>query len=123
MFIGLNDSGRKSIRVYLPVENSREVLKVLLEKYGEGLLKPLHFFPESSWEYGRLVLEKGKPEDQAMSDARKKWRGSEFSRGEGEDVFYRLCFGKIDPFDSEFKKVEEVNMAKFSCEGCFKITP
>ncbi|MHA1805135.1 MAG: hypothetical protein ACTSU4_11515 [Promethearchaeota archaeon] len=23
----------------------------------------------------------------------------------------------------EFKKVEEVNMAKFSCEGCFKITP
>ncbi|MBW1678702.1 MAG: exodeoxyribonuclease V subunit gamma [Deltaproteobacteria bacterium] len=105
MFIGLNDRGRKSIRGYLPVENSREVLKDLLDKYWEGLLKPLHFFPESSWEYGRLVLEKGKPENRAMSDARKKWRGSEFSRGEGEDVFYRLCFGKIDPLDSEFKKI------------------
>ncbi|MFH0813983.1 MAG: exodeoxyribonuclease V subunit gamma [Pseudomonadota bacterium] len=105
MLIGLNQKGAESVWRYGPVGNSKETLKRFLEYYWEGLSQPLHFFPDSSWEYARLVLAKGRTEDQAISSARETWNGTEYNRGEGEDPYYQLCFGKIDPLDSAFKRI------------------
>ncbi|HEX3018906.1 MAG TPA: hypothetical protein VHP36_01325, partial [Chitinispirillaceae bacterium] len=70
-----------------------------------GLLSPLHFFPDSSWEYAELVLLKNKPEDVALYTARKKWSGDDFSLvpGESLDPYNSLCFRSIDPLGEEFK--------------------
>ena len=68
------------------------------------MIKPLHFFPLSSWTYVES-LERGKGEEKALSDARIKWIGNDFSRGEREDPNYNLCFGEIDPLDGEFQRL------------------
>jgi len=39
--------------------------------------------------------------------ARNKWAGGDFNRGECEDDYYQLCFGNIDPLDSEFQDISE----------------
>ncbi len=90
---------------YSPVEKSKEVLKELLMKYWKGLKKPLHFFPESSWFYISELQKRGKDKEDALRVARSKWKGSDFSRGEVEDPYFKLCFGSIDPFDKEFQEL------------------
>ncbi|UCE06115.1 MAG: exodeoxyribonuclease V subunit gamma, partial [bacterium] len=88
---------------FVPVENSGEILAELLQIYWQGLVKPLHFFPESSWEYAQRMLEKNKSSDEALRIARNKWLGSEFSWGESADLYYQQCFGKYDPIDEQFE--------------------
>jgi len=39
----------------------------------------------------------------AIHAARKKWAGSDFSRGESEDPYFERCFGKMDPLDEVFE--------------------
>ncbi|HEU18222.1 MAG TPA: exodeoxyribonuclease V subunit gamma [Deltaproteobacteria bacterium] len=90
-----------------PVENGEEILTGLLGHYRAGLVRPLAFFPRSSWTYVEYVLEKGKEREDAVARARTEWMGSEFSRGEGEDLYYRQCFQYVDPFDDEFCRVAE----------------
>jgi exodeoxyribonuclease V gamma subunit len=85
-----------------PVDGSQKILKELLEIYWVGLTRPLHFFPDSSWTYADN-LRKGKGEEKALENAQVKWIGSDHNRGEGEDSYYQLCFGKIDPLNEEFK--------------------
>jgi exodeoxyribonuclease V gamma subunit len=89
---------------YPPLEGSSGILEGLLKTYWSGLIKPLHFFPLSSWTYVES-LEKGKGEQKALSDAGTKWIGSDFSRGESEDPHYNLCFGEINPLDGEFQRL------------------
>ncbi len=88
---------------YLPVEKSEEILGKLLKKYWEGLLMPVHFFPQSSWEYAQMLLEKNKSEDDALRHASNAWLGSDYNRGECEDAYYQLCFGDTNPLDSQFQ--------------------
>lgn len=90
---------------YSPVEKSRELLKQLLKRYWEGLKKPLHFFPESSWCYIRELQKRGKDKADALRVACNKWKGSDFTRGEGEDPYFKLCFGSMDPLDKEFQEL------------------
>jgi exodeoxyribonuclease V gamma subunit len=92
---------------YPPVKNSQEILENLLEKYWEGLVKPLHFFPRSSWDYAQLVLDKGKSLEDGLTKAHNTWEGNDFTSGEREDAYYQLCFGKINPLDSEFQRIAE----------------
>jgi len=87
---------------YPSVEGSEKILERLLEIYWEGLTRPLHFFAESSWAYVDH-LGKGKGEEKALEYARAKWIGSDHNRGEGQDSYYQLCFGKTDPLDEEFR--------------------
>ena len=87
---------------YPSVEGSEKILGRLLEIYWEGLTRPLHLFPESSWAYVDH-LGKGKGEEKALEYARAKWIGSDHNRGEGNDSYYQLCFGKTDPLDEEFR--------------------
>jgi exonuclease V gamma subunit len=73
------------------------------------MVQPLHFFPESSFSYAQ-ALNNGKTVAEAIHQAQKKWRGegNEFSRGESEDDYYQLCFGRIEegsPLDQHFEEL------------------
>jgi exodeoxyribonuclease V gamma subunit len=76
------------------VDEGKEILEDLLKRYWEGLKEPLHFFPESSWEYAKLRFAKETPAQVALEQGRKVWEGTEWSRGEIDDPYYQLCFGK-----------------------------
>ncbi len=82
---------------FSPVENACDILEDILRLYHEGLSTPLKFFPESSMEYGKKL-------EWNLERARRKWE-SGFVPGEGEDPYFRLCFGRVDPFDAEFERV------------------
>lgn len=91
---------------YGPTENSEEIMKVLLEKYWEGLRKPIHFFPNSSWIYASYLL-KNKPRDYCINKASDKWLGGTMIRGEAEDPYNSLCFSTNNPLDSDFEQISE----------------
>jgi exodeoxyribonuclease V gamma subunit len=75
--------------------------------YWKGLSKPVCFFPESSFEYAKKLLAMKKSRQAATDSARKKWIGNEFTRGESEDRYFQLCFGKSNPINEEFRKAAE----------------
>jgi len=90
--------------LYPPVSESGKILQSLLQVYWEGMAKPLHFFPGSSWVYAE-ALAKGKDEERAMRAARKEWLGDDYSHGEGEDPYFHICFKNVDPLDEEFENL------------------
>jgi exodeoxyribonuclease V gamma subunit len=79
-----------------PYPDAKERLAELMTLYREGLQRPLHFFPRSSWTY---VVEGGK-----LNEARNKW----FSYwrpafGESQYPPYRIALrGVQDPLDDSF---------------------
>ena len=81
------------------------ILEQMLSFYWQGLHRPLAFFPETAMIYAQQVIHKATSEPQALQTARARWLGSEFSRGEIEDVYFKQCFGKIDPLDEQFRDV------------------
>jgi exodeoxyribonuclease V gamma subunit len=90
---------------YGPVEKAEEILATLLETYWQGLVRPLHFFPESSWEYATMLLRRGKSTEEALQRARRKWEKSDYERGESEDPHFQLCFRNTDPLDATFCEI------------------
>ncbi|HIJ86875.1 MAG TPA: exodeoxyribonuclease V subunit gamma [Desulfuromonadales bacterium] len=78
----------------LPVADSKTHLERLLQRYWQGLTKPLHFFPRSSLAYA----EKGK-----ISAAEAQWNNDNYP--ECADPAYQLCFGEESPLDGEFEAV------------------
>jgi len=92
---------------FAQAKNSKDVLKNLFKFFWKGMSEPLHFFPESSFEYAQKMLIKNQTEQAALNFAQKKWIGSDFSRGESEDPYFELCFGKTDPLDKDFEKIAE----------------
>ncbi|MHC1699130.1 MAG: hypothetical protein AB9919_13925 [Geobacteraceae bacterium] len=92
----------------LPVDESREYLRLLLETYWQGLRKPLKFFPRSSLAYAK----KGD-----LGSARTAWSGDRFP--EGADPYYQLCFGDTDPLDEEFVRLSQTLIEPLlrHCEG------
>ena len=60
----------------------------------EGLCRPLHFFPQSSW----LYLKEG------MAKAAERWNGTDYSPSpaESSDPSLSLCFAGVDALDDEF---------------------
>jgi exodeoxyribonuclease V gamma subunit len=90
---------------FATVFSAIDILKDLLEFYWKGMSEPLHFSPESSFEYADNILRKHRTPQEALTAGRKKWRGNEFSRGESRDPYYELCFGNDDPLDKDFEKI------------------
>ena len=85
------------------VADPRAVLRSILDLYWQGLTAPLPFFPESALAYATAK----KPCD--LGKARGKWLdGYNGIPGEGSDACFRLCFGKVDPFDAEFERVAHI---------------
>jgi exodeoxyribonuclease V gamma subunit len=87
------------------VDDPLKILQDLLMLYWQGLSMPLHFFPQSSYVYANIVLRKGKLRADAVKAAGNKWLGSDFSRGESEDPYYRQCFERMDPIDERFEHI------------------
>jgi exodeoxyribonuclease V gamma subunit len=105
---GLHPKSKEWVAVELrPVEDARMILIELVTHFWNGLMRPLRFFPRSSWKYAEQLIEKGKTPDEALAQARTQWTGSEFSRGECNDLSYRQCFKDIDPLDDEFRCMSE----------------
>jgi len=99
---------KDSFVAFRPLARSREVLADLLAVYESGLMRPLSFFPESSYEYARRVLQKHKSESEALAGAYRKWDG--FERGERHDPYYHQCFGNLrakDIFGRQFQNLAE----------------
>ena len=88
-----------------PVADAESILLGLLEIYWRGLTRPLHFFPDTARAYAE-ALRKGRTEEEALRAARSKW-STDFGFAEGDDPYYRLCFGEGDPIDSEFAELAE----------------
>lgn len=91
---------------YDPIENSEEIMQGMLEKYWDGLRKPIHFFPDSSSIYVSSLL-KNKTGDYCIAKALGKWSGGPRVRGEAEDPYYSLCFSTNNPLDSEFEQISK----------------
>ncbi len=88
--------GENSSWEYQPVSNSKEILQILLKLYyWQGIFQPLHFFPESSLTFVEAI-NKGKTEEEAFYRAWDTWQGNDFARGEADDDYYRLCFGRTE---------------------------
>lgn len=85
------------------VKDSEQLLHKLLNLYWKGLSSPLHFFPQSSWEFAETLLLKNKPEETALYNALKIWKGDSYSSspGESQDSYNSLCFKSIDPIPGE----------------------
>ena len=90
------------------VADSERILQDLLGLFHQGLVQPIHFFPESSYEYAAHLLRKAVSEQAALNSARRKWKGSEFAKhakGEAEDPYYDLCFRRSEPLDEAFAEI------------------
>ena len=81
------------------VDNSQEVLSSLMDLYWEGLMRPLPFFPQTSFAYASS----DKPREERLVKARIDWLGGEFKPGEGEDRHMSLCFKAGDALSPEFE--------------------
>jgi exodeoxyribonuclease V gamma subunit len=92
---------------FAPVSNVTNILNDLLELFWKGMSEPLHFFPESSFEYARRLLLKHHSKPEALNGAKNKWTGNDFVRGESQDPYLERCFDKTDPLDHEFEKISE----------------
>ena len=87
---------------FLAVSDAKQILLNLIRFYWEGISKPFHFFPETSFAYARRLLQKHKNQAAALSAAQQKWAGSEFYRGESQDPYLSLVYSRSDPFDDPF---------------------
>ena len=107
LLVGLDPDRVWAAWEFAPVENSETILKELLEIYRVGLIKPIHFFPKSSWVFVHETLEKKRSPQGALLRTQNTWQGNEYTRGESEDAYYQLCFRNINPVDSEFQKISK----------------
>jgi exodeoxyribonuclease V gamma subunit len=82
-----------------PLDNAAELLADLIELYREGLCRPLHFFPQSSWLY--LAS--------AMDAAEGRWNGTDHSPAPAESAHpaFSLCFSDQDVLDDAFIQLAE----------------
>jgi exodeoxyribonuclease V gamma subunit len=108
LLIGLDKDKKIKVFEYQPVKNSKEILETLLHSYyWQGLIKPLHFFPDSSLTFAES-MEKDQNVETAFDKALYKWQGNQDTKqykSEGDDDYYRLCFGP--PEDNSALKPEQ----------------
>jgi exodeoxyribonuclease V gamma subunit len=111
LLVGLERSDKNETHwaawVYKPVTTAREILENLSVRYQEGLVRPLPFFPGSSWGYAQEILEKKKSHEEGIVKAREKWDGSRYSRGDREDAYFETCFREGDALGPPFAELAE----------------
>jgi len=86
-------------------DKCRDILAALLSRYWQGLMQPLHFFPNASWRYADPGLKRDKSPKDPMKEAKTLWEGSQSIRGEGLNTYYQVCFQGTDPLDDEFARI------------------
>jgi len=108
IFAGLDEKSPKEavwkVLEFSSVDNPRNYLEPILQKYREGLVKPLKFFPKTSHKYVQLLKNKKNSPEDAIDKARTVFTGNDFSMGEFNDPYYRICFENLSPLDKEFQE-------------------
>jgi exodeoxyribonuclease V gamma subunit len=87
---------------FRPVANASEVFHQLLNYFWEGLREPLPFFPQSAYAFAEQ-RHQGRKEEDALYAARKAWEGERQSRGEVDDPYCQLNWGRVDALDERFR--------------------
>ena len=87
---------------YTPAADPAVYLKELLALYRRGQSEPLPLIPDISWLYAE-ALKKGKAPAEALSSARSKWYGNDFTPGKSpsEEPYNALYFKDADPLAAE----------------------
>ena len=87
--------------------NPRKIMESLLNLYLQGLTEPIHFFPETSLLYVQQIQNPKKSRKDALSGAKFKWDGGGYENNfaEGNDPYYKRCFGILDPIDESFEEI------------------
>jgi exodeoxyribonuclease V gamma subunit len=91
-----------------PVEDAATHLRAVLDWYGRGTRRLLHFFPKSALAYVEtLRKDQNQDTEKALRAARRQWEGDDFQRlaPERDHVYYQLAFRDTDPLDAEFEAV------------------
>ncbi len=101
---------------FQPVQKSHQCLTDLIAILKKGLQEPLHLFPSTSLEYVQQQLN-GKSEKAAMTFARQKWSGSDYTRGESDDPYIDICFKGTDPLDASFTQVSRAVFGPLLASG------
>lgn len=97
--------GRDLMQIFSPVAQSGELLRDLLEVYWQGLTRPLHFFPQSSYAFAKQELST-RAKATPLKKARDAWNSGQFHRGEEEDEYFDLAFRHLsDPLDEEMQEL------------------
>lgn len=88
-------------KIHIPanaIENPREILRMLLKHYWNGLCGPLCFIPEMSYKFEREKVkgnvEKGFDEAQIAWNGWKNYQDLTWIKGEKEKLVNKLCFGE-----------------------------
>lgn len=103
VLIGLKEKSRLPVVwKYYPTDDNVKILKNLLRVYWEGLIQPVAFFPQASFEFAIAIITKGVSVDKARKTAQKKLEGSEFVPGDLDDAYVNLCFGKSISVSEQF---------------------
>ncbi len=87
---------------HIEKNEAEEYLRDMISIFKEGIRRPIHFFPKSSWEFAERIYIKKEDQGIAIQKAKEMWEGSEYKIGEKEDEYYEFCFRGIDPIDEEF---------------------
>lgn len=96
--------GKDGCVVFEPVPDGGKPLEDLVLIFENGLVKPVHFFPDTSLAYARAVIERNTSQEAATGSARRVWQGDgEYFAGESDDAYYRRLFEGQDPLDEEFR--------------------
>lgn len=80
------------------VEAPLPLLKTIIDFYWKGLTEPIRFFSESSLAYAYK-------KEWRIDRAKKAWEEGYYSPGEGSDPYFELCFGNIDPLNTDFETI------------------
>jgi len=86
---------------FSPLEEGEDNLSEIVALYMLGLTLPLQFFPQTSLEFAEAKA-RGLSDSAALLKAGRKWLGNAYTKGEADDRYRRLCYGKIDPLNSDF---------------------
>ena len=107
IFAGLDEKSPKEavwkVLEFIPVDNPRKFLEQILLKYREGLVKPLKFFPKTSYRFAQLLKKQKINPEEAVDKVKSVFIGNDFSKGEFDDLYYRICFENSSPLDQEFQ--------------------
>ncbi|MEN6473794.1 MAG: exodeoxyribonuclease V subunit gamma [Syntrophaceae bacterium] len=88
---------------YRGLDDAGKFLARILALYWQGLSRPLHLFPESSWRYAETKRKDG---EDALKAARNVWEGyAPRLAGERAEAYHQLYPGEHDAFDAAFEQI------------------
>jgi exodeoxyribonuclease V gamma subunit len=88
-----------------PIDNALNELEKFLSLHVNGLTRPIHFFPKSSYAYADCVTLKNKTHEYGLKKAQETWNGSDWTTSECDDPYYKFCFGDNVVFGQEFTRL------------------